>query len=141
MVHRFSQSVRFSGLGFSFQRSSSHSQPWGEKITRGHLRSPEQRLLAAGSASYTVTHSCPHCPHQPGEALLNPTSDHRAGRTDARESSLLFIISASFLSHTFSLILSSFVKDAQARLVIQSSEKSNLCWSTIIFKISQLPVD
>lgn len=30
MVHRFSHRVRFSGLGFSFHRSSSHSQPWRE---------------------------------------------------------------------------------------------------------------
>lgn len=33
MVQRFSQRVRFSGLGFSFQRSSSHSQPCNRRVS------------------------------------------------------------------------------------------------------------
>lgn len=34
IVQRFSHSVRFSGLGLSFQRSNSHSQPWHKKSGR-----------------------------------------------------------------------------------------------------------
>jgi len=42
MVQRFSQRVRFSGLGFSFQRSSSHSQPCNGRVSTVSSLSTEE---------------------------------------------------------------------------------------------------
>lgn len=45
MVHRFSHSVRFSGLGLSFHLSSSHSQPWaGERDVEERVSGAAQTL-------------------------------------------------------------------------------------------------
>lgn len=42
MVQRFSQRVRFSGLGFSFQRSSSHNQPCNSRVSTVNSLSTEE---------------------------------------------------------------------------------------------------
>lgn len=56
MVHRFSHRVRFSGLGFSFHRSSSHSQPWrGDKDVC--VGGGKVRLKRKGDFCYCVIHS------------------------------------------------------------------------------------